>query len=56
MEEDEDDFYADAQNEGYDYPAQQPQERDIKMENSDNQDEDDEEDSDDVRISLALKT
>ena len=48
MEEDEDDFYADAQHQGYGDPAQEAPERDVKMEPSNNEDEDEEDDSDDV--------
>ena len=49
MEDDEDDFYAsNAQDQQYEYGAQQAHERDGKMDLSDNQDEDEEEDSDDV--------
>lgn len=48
MEEDEDDFYADAQHQNHGELAQQAPERDAKREPSDNEDEDEEEDSDDV--------
>ena len=48
MEDDEDDFYADAQHQGYGDAAQEASGRDVKMEASENEDEDEEEDSDDV--------
>lgn len=55
MEEDEDDFYADAPYEDKNETAQAEPERDIKMQASDEEDEEEDEDSDDVRVYHTIR-